>query len=133
MTEQQYLFVYGSMLQGQPSEGFLSELRRWPGTTMGQLWRTPAGTAALVPTPDGRPIKGEVVKLDSEHRLPVLDLFHGVQHGRLRRERIDVESMSRPGKAWAWVLDETTAKRRGYAALTTTDWSLVAPRMLKTY
>ena len=73
------------------------------------------------------------MKLDSAHRLPVLDLLNGVQEGRLRRERINVESMSRPGQAWAWVLDETTAKRRGYVALTTVDWSLVAPRRLKTY
>lgn len=123
-----YVFVYGTLMQGQPADGFLGGLKRWPATTQGQLFRSPAGYPALVPSPDGREVMGEVVRLDGPARLPVLDLFEGVPDGLFQRRRIAVRSMGRPGEAWAWVIDAKTATRRRYAPMRTGDWRDLASR-----
>lgn len=123
-----YAFVYGTLLTGQPADGYLAGLRRWPATTRGLLYRAPAGYPALVHSVDGDVIHGEVVRLDGPARLPVLDLYEGVPEGLYVRRRIPVESMGRPGEAWAWIVDADTARRRGYVALRTGDWRTVAPR-----
>lgn len=123
-----YVFVYGTLMRGQPAEGYLAGLKRWPATTTGRLYRAPAGYPALVPEAGGPLVQGEVIRLDGPHRLPVLDLYEGVPEGLYRRARIDVRSMDRPGQAWAWVVDAATARRRRYVALKTGDWRHVAPR-----
>lgn len=123
-----YVFVYGTLMSGQPAEGYLGGLRRWPATTTGQLFRTPGNYPALVPAEDGRPITGEVVRLEGPSRLPVLDLFERVADGLYKRRRIPVLSMGRPGEAWAWVVDADTARRRRYAPMRTGDWRTVASR-----
>lgn len=123
-----YVFVYGTLMTGQPAEGYLAGLRRWPGTTHGRLYRAPAGYPALVSEPDGPLVQGEVVRLDGPHRLPVLDLYEGVPEGLYERTRITVESMGRPGQAWAWTVSARTARARRYTPLKTGDWRTVAPR-----
>jgi gamma-glutamylcyclotransferase (GGCT)/AIG2-like uncharacterized protein YtfP len=123
-----YVFVYGTLLRGQPAEGYLGGLRRWPGTTRGQLFRTPGNYPALVPADDDREVMGEVVRLDGPARLPVLDLFERVADGLYQRRRIAVQSMGRPGEAWAWVIDARTARLRRYTAMRTGDWRDVASR-----
>lgn len=123
-----YVFVYGTLLTGQPAEGYLSGLRRWPATTRGQLYRAPAGYPALVHAPDGRPVVGEVVRLEGPARLTVLDLYEGVPEGLYVRRRIPVESMGRPGEAWAWLIDAEVAHRRRYLPLRTGDWRTVTPQ-----
>jgi gamma-glutamylcyclotransferase (GGCT)/AIG2-like uncharacterized protein YtfP len=122
MTDPVYVFVYGTLLHGQENDGYLAGLRRWPGTTLGRLFHVPAGYPALVPDADGRVIRGEVVRLDSAARLGVLDLFEGVPQGLYVRRQIDVLSMDRPGRAWAWVVDERTARLRRYRPLDADDW-----------
>lgn len=125
-----YVFVYGTLLRGQPAEGYLGGLKRWPATTRGQLFRSPAGYPALVPAAgaEGVEVHGEVVRLDGPSRLPVLDLFEGVPDGLYVRRRVPVQSMGRPGEAWAWVIDAQTARRRRYAPLKTGSWRDVASR-----
>lgn len=128
MTAPVYVFVYGTLLRGQENDGYLAGLKCWPGTTRGQLYRVPAGYPALVPDPDGREIQGEVVRLDSPARLDVLDIFEGVPQGLYARREVDVLSMGRPGRAWAWVVDARTARFRRYLALETGDWRTIARR-----
>ena len=123
-----YVFVYGTLLRGQSAEGYLSGLRRWPATTHGRLYRAPAGYPALVHDPSGGAVQGEVIRLDSAGRLAVLDLYEGVPEGLYVRRRIPVQSMDRPGEAWAWVIDAATARVRRYVPLRTGDWRTVAPR-----
>lgn len=122
------LFVYGTLMTGMASGGLLSAFPHAEATCRGQLYRSLAGAPILVPSPDGRPIRGELITLPDPGPLMVLDLLEGVKSGRSHRRRVPVEQEGRGLEAWAWVLSLQTVELRAYAPLPVQDWRTVAPR-----
>ena len=131
------LFVYGTLLQGQPSDGYLASRRIRAATVRGRLFRVPAGYPALVLDPDGAPIHGELVMDVDPGLLMVLDLFEGVRDGLYQRVPVSVAlRSSAEGQqalfaghidAQAYVVTAHQARVRGYHPLDATDWRTVAP------
>ncbi|MBO85388.1 MAG: hypothetical protein CL927_08520 [Deltaproteobacteria bacterium] len=132
------LFVYGSLLQGQPSDGYLASRRIRPATVRGRLYRVPAGYPALVLDPEGSLIHGELVMDVEPGLLVVLDLFEGVRDGLYQRVPVSAFLRSpnegqqalfaEPVSAQAYVVTHHQARVRRYHPLKVTDWRTVAPR-----
>lgn len=132
------LFVYGTLLRGQPSDGFLADRDVRSATVRGRLFRVPAGYPALVVDPTGPEIAGELIVDVDDGLLRVLDLFEGVHNGLYRRVRLTAALRSRGGgqqalfsdsvEAQAYVVTPQQARMRRYHPLRTTDWRTVAPR-----
>ena len=122
------LFVYGSLLRGQPQEGYLLHLPAAPATCPGRLVRLPAGYPALIPEPDAGPVLGEAVRFSDPGLLTLLDLYEDVAGGLYTRQRVPITVKGRTLDAWAWVTTADLARRRGWHPLKTRDWREVAPR-----
>ena len=137
------LFVYGTLMQGQPADGYLANRRIRAATTPGVLYRVPAGYPALVPDPSGAPIHGELI-LDTEPGLlTVLDLYESTGTGLFLRKPIRVTLLDTASgqrglfsagsaslmDAQAYVVTEKQARFRRYHRLKTTDWRNIAPRV----
>ena len=131
------LFVYGSLMRGQPADGYLASRRIRPATVRGRLYRAPAGYPALVIDPDGKLIQGELVLDADPGLLMVLDLYEGVRDGLY--QRVPVTALVRdssegqqalfapPISAQAYVITPQQARMRRYHPLKATDWRTVAP------
>lgn len=132
------LFVYGTLLRGQPSDGFLADRDVRAATVRGRLFRVPAGYPALVLDPAGAEIHGELVLDVDPGLLRVLDLFEGVHNGLYRRQPVTAALRGRSSgqqalftdavAAQAYVVTPQQARQRRYHPLRTTDWRSVAPR-----
>lgn len=122
------LFVYGSLLRGQPAEGYLSHLPVAEATCQGVLYRTRRAYPALVADPQGVRISGEVVRFSDAGFLPVLDLYEDTRSGLFTRLRIPIHVRGRDLQAWAYTVTHAQARQRGYRRLQATDWRTVAPR-----
>ena len=131
------LFVYGSLMQGQPADGYLASRRIRPATVRGKLYRAPAGYPALVLDPEGGLIHGELVLDPDPGLLIVLDLYEGVRDGLYQRvpvtARIRTNAdgqqalFSPPISAQAYVITAHQARVRRYHPMKATDWRTVAP------
>jgi gamma-glutamylcyclotransferase (GGCT)/AIG2-like uncharacterized protein YtfP len=131
------LFVYGSLLRGQPADGYLASRRIRAATVRGKLYRAPAGYPALVLDADGPLIHGELVLDADPGLLIVLDLFEGVRDGLYQRVPVSALVRARsegqqalfapPIAAQAYVITNHQARVRRYHPLKTTDWRTVAP------
>ena len=131
------LFVYGSLMQGQPADGYLAGRRVRAATVRGRLYRVPAGYPALVLDPDGAAIEGELIMDPDPGLLMVLDLYEGVRDGLY--QRVPITAQLRAGgagqqklfsdgiDAQAYVVTLRQARYRRYHPLDTTDWRTVAP------
>lgn len=121
------LFVYGTLMRGQPSDGYLAGKRWFPATVHGHLYRVPAGYPALVLDPEGPQISGELYTGVDDALLRLLDVFEGVPQELYVRQKVDVTIRNRTGQAWAYVISAPEARMRGYIPLKTTDWRHLAP------
>lgn len=136
------LFVYGSLMRGQQADGYLADRRVVPATTVGLLYRVPAGYPALVVDNGGKAIVGELVLDPSPGLLTVLDLYEGVANGLYRRTVVQVQRLddgasgsagqqdlfARSLRAWAYVVSARQARARRYHPLDVTDWRRICRR-----
>lgn len=136
------LFVYGTLLRGQPGDGYLADRRVRAATVRGVLYRVPAGYPALVLSDDGMPIEGELVLDPDRGLLTVLDLFESVGSGLYTRSPVvatlrDQASGQRTlfggrhaetVQAQSYVVTARQARFRRYHRLETADWRTIAPR-----
>ncbi len=125
------LFVYGTLLLGQESDGYLTGLERWPARIQGTLYRLPAGYPALVARKGGLPgggwVQGEIVALERGGILKVLDLFEGVDRGLFRRELNQVQTGHRMVHAWVYSMDESQVRALKGRQVNGGDWRRVSP------
>lgn len=98
------LFVYGSLMKGEPLHGYLAGLDVRQVRTRGKLFRLPAGYPALVPGGGDGWAMGELVSLPSMSKFMVLDLVEGVDRGLYSRRKIHVEWQGQNLNAWAYVM-----------------------------
>lgn len=117
-----HLFVYGSLLRGQPQDGLVAAFVALPATCRGRLYLMPAGYPVLVHDPDGPEIAGELLVLDQPGVLGVLDLYEGVDGGLYRRATLPVTARGRVLSAFAYVMSAEQVRRRRLRALEATDW-----------
>ena len=122
------VFVYGSLMEGEQSDGLLAAFPRRRATCQGKLYLMPAGYPALVPSPEGCPIHGELVELPSFEILHVLDHFERVSEGLYLRREVRVSLGGSETAAWAYVLTADLARRRRLRELSIDDW-----RKFRTY
>jgi gamma-glutamylcyclotransferase (GGCT)/AIG2-like uncharacterized protein YtfP len=124
-----HLFVYGTLLQGQPSDGLLAGLPSQPATLRGYLYRMKRGYPALVPDPDGLAIQGELVEISDVGRFAVIDIYEGVPQGLYTRIEHPVElAIGRGQLAWVYVITRQQAILDDLRPLRVTDWRQIAPR-----
>lgn len=116
------LFVYGSLLRGQPQDGLVTAFPATPATCRGRLYLVPAGYPVLVPDPAGPEIAGELLELASPSNFRVLDLYEGVNEGLYQRATVSVRCRGRDLEAQAYVLSAAQVRRRRLRALDATDW-----------
>jgi gamma-glutamylcyclotransferase (GGCT)/AIG2-like uncharacterized protein YtfP len=121
------LFVYGSLMRGQPNEGYLAGMPVRPARLPGRLFRLPAGYPVLVPDPSATAIQGELVRLPQAGLLSVLDHFEGVADGLYIRERVTVWVGEDRVPAWIYTQSAADVARRRLVRLHTDDWRRVAP------
>jgi gamma-glutamylcyclotransferase (GGCT)/AIG2-like uncharacterized protein YtfP len=125
------LFVYGSLLLGQESDGYLGGLERWPARIQGALYRLPAGYPALVVrkgiVPSADWVVGEVVALDHPGRLKVLDMFEGMGRGLFQRGLHQIQSGQRRVHAWAYTMTAQQVRALKGRPLKGGDWRRVSP------
>ena len=98
------LFVYGSLMKGEPLHGYLAGLEAREVRTQGRLFRLPAGYPALVPGKGDGWATGELVSLPSMSKFIVLDMVEGVDRGLYSRQKIQVEWQGQNLNAWAYVM-----------------------------
>ncbi len=124
-----HVFVYGTLLGGQDKGDMLARFPRVPATVRGALHKLAGGYPALVPSPEGRPIHGELVTV---HRgvLPVLDLYENVSQGLYRRAAVVATVGDEQIRCLAYVLRPQDVRMRRAPLLDTDDWRRVAPRGL---
>ena len=116
------LFVYGSLMAGEESDGFLNAFDRQPASCKGTLFMMPSGYPALVPSEVGIPIRGELVQLPDFKMLHVLDHFERVNEGLYLRQEIRVSTGASSVPAWGYVLTADLARRRHLRKLDVDDW-----------
>ena len=116
------LFVYGTLMRGEEREGLLSHLDVRPATIIGRLWRAPAGYPALELVPNGRPIVGEVLTLDTPSILVALDLIEGVSQGLYHRIETTVQTIEGTEKAWVYVMNASQLRQADCIPLKGNDW-----------
>ena len=116
------LFVYGSLMRGEESDGLLSAFDRQAASCRGSLYMMPAGYPALVPYDSGVPIRGELIQLPDFKMLRVLDHFERVNDGLYIRKEVQVSTGASNVPAWAYVLTPDLARRRRLRKLTVDDW-----------
>lgn len=106
------LFVYGTLMAGEPQGGLLKRFAREEASVPGRLYRLPQGYPALQPAQvgQGSRVFGELVRGVDPRLIPVLDQYEGVAEGLYRRIRVDVTSGLRTWPAWAWVMDDPPAR-----------------------
>ncbi len=124
--QSEVLFVYGSLLGGEPNCSFLAGMKAVEGRARGSLYRLPAGYPALVPGAGDAWVQGELVTITDPVRLRVLDGLEGVGQGFYRRERLAVSTRGRMVEAWAYVMDGAAVRQRGGVLLRTGDWRRVS-------
>jgi gamma-glutamylcyclotransferase (GGCT)/AIG2-like uncharacterized protein YtfP len=120
------LFVYGTLMQGQALEGYLSALDPRPARTRGRLFRLPAGYPALVPDASNDWVQGELFSLPSLARLTVLDMVEGVDNGLFSRRKISVDLQGQNHHVWAYVMTPTKVKAIGGKPIPSGDWRQVS-------
>lgn len=118
----EHLFVYGTLLRGEERAGLVSQFEVRPAHTLGELWRAPAGYPALKFHPNGEPIAGELLSLDTPSVLVVLDLYEGVGEGLYSRIKIPVQTNSGTEMAWAYVMSPSQLRDAGCVRLKLSDW-----------
>ena len=116
------VFVYGSLMAGEESDGLLTAFDRQPASCRGTLFLMPAGYPALVPSESGVPIHGELIHLPDFNILRVLDHFERVSEGLYLREEVQVSTGASSVPAWAYVLSSDLARRRHLRKLDVDDW-----------
>lgn len=120
------LFVYGTLMQGQPLEGYLAALSPRPARTKGHLFRLPAGYPALAPHESGDWVQGELVSLPSLARLTVLDMVEGVDKGLFSRRKIPVDFQGQSHHVWAYVMTRSKIEAIGGRPIPSGDWRKVS-------
>jgi gamma-glutamylcyclotransferase (GGCT)/AIG2-like uncharacterized protein YtfP len=116
------VFVYGSLMEGEKNDGLLTVFKHQPASCLGALYMMPAGYPALVPSKDGRSIKGELIHLPEFRMLRVLDHFERVSQGLYLRQEIRADLGGTVIPAWAYVLTPELARRRRLRKLDVDDW-----------
>lgn len=101
------LFVYGTLLRGQPRAALTGNRRRGAAWTTGTLYHLPAGYPALTREGNGQ-VHGEWVDAVSDSVLAVLDRYEGVHEGLYERVEIQVHTASGPFTAWSWIMADPT-------------------------
>lgn len=122
----QFLFVYGTLMQGQSLEGYLAGLSSRPARTQGQLFRLPAGYPALAESNKDDWVHGELVSLPSMSRLTVLDMVEGVNKGLFFRKKIPVQLTNQKLHAWAYVMSLRKIESLGGQPIHSGDWCKVS-------
>jgi gamma-glutamylcyclotransferase (GGCT)/AIG2-like uncharacterized protein YtfP len=122
------LFVYGTLLEGQPAGGLLAGMPRQAARLRGRLWVLPAGYPVLVDAADGIPIAGELVTLPHEGVLRVVDVYEGGPGSIYRREAVEVEVEGQRLAAWVYRAPEAEVRRAGARRARVDDWRRIAPR-----
>jgi len=117
-----HLFVYGTLMRGEDRDGFVNHLEARNASIMGRLWRAPAGYPALELTPQGIPISGEILALDTPSILVALDLIEGVNQGLYERVQATVQTEIGPEMAWVYVMNSTQLRRANCTLLKGNDW-----------
>ena len=110
MSAPDALFVYGTLLAGQPEQGMLAGLRRESATVMGRLYHLPAGYPAIVLGGDDH-VQGELVFGVTAPMLAVLDRYEGIDEGLYRREIVRAWLPLRRCQAYIYTMDDP--ERRG--------------------
>ena len=104
------LFVYGSLRTGQSARALVEPfVRAWePATIVGELFDFPSGYPAVVLTPQGGIVMGELLRLaDAAQCLAVVDEYEGSDY---TRELVQVHHVGGPTWGWVYVLaDPRTA------------------------
>ena len=116
------IFVYGTLMTGEENDGLLSAFEHQPASCRGTLYRMPAGYPVLVPSPDGRPIYGQLIKLPEFGMIRVLDHFERVAEELYLRREVHVGLGGSMTPAWAYVLTPELASRRKLKKLAVDDW-----------
>ena len=115
------VFVYGTLMAGEPQGGLLKRFPREEASLSGRLYRLPQGYPALqLGGAAGERVYGELVRQVDPRMLPVLDQYEGVAEGLYRRVQVDVNAGLRAWPAWAWVMDDPL--RRGGVHIPTGRW-----------
>lgn len=83
------LFVYGTLMGGQPQGALLAGFRRHAATVKGTLYRMPAGYPALS-LAGACTVHGELVLGVDPRTLALLDHYEGVDEGLYARVPVDV-------------------------------------------
>jgi gamma-glutamylcyclotransferase (GGCT)/AIG2-like uncharacterized protein YtfP len=122
----QFLFIYGTLMQGQSLEGYLAGLSPRPARVQGQLFRLPAGYPALVQNNQDNWVHGELVSLPTMSRLTVLYMIEGVNKGLFSRKKIPVHLSSQTLHAWAYVMSLQKIESMRGQPLPSGDWRKVS-------
>ena len=104
------LFVYGTLLAGQPQAALLGALRRRPAQVRGRLFQLPAGYPALVVEGADGWVVGELVDAPPARVLALLDGYEGVDEGLFARVACEVRVGLRAERGWAYVMDPARAR-----------------------
>lgn len=119
------LFVYGTLMGGQPQGALLGRFRRLPAHVKGSLFRMPAGYPA-VRLDEGGQVHGELVLGVDARTLSVLDHYEGVDEGLYARVPCDVVVGLRREPAELYVMADPA--RRGGVPIPSGRWTGVIRR-----
>lgn len=119
------LFVYGSLMEGEPLHGYLAGLDSRKAKTRGALYRLPAGYPALVPEEGQGWATGELISLPSMRKFIVLDMVEGVDRGLYSRRKIQVEWQGQTIHAWAYVMTLKQVEESQGTHIPSGDWRKV--------
>lgn len=122
------LFIYGSLLTGEPHARMVGEVARAPARARGRLWVLPQGFPVMVLDAAAPEVAGERVVGVPLARLVELDDLEGTTRGLYRRVFLVVETERGPAPAMAYVMSEAEARRQGCRALDLQDWRKRAGR-----
>lgn len=119
------LFVYGTLLAGQPQGALLARFRRAPATLKASLFRLPAGYPA-VRLDGGGTVHGELVEGVDERTLALLDHYEGVDEGLYTRLACDVVLGLRRHPAEVYAMGDP--KARGGVPIPSGRWTAAIRR-----
>ncbi len=109
MTGSLPLFVYGTLQADGPAAALLRGLPRERAVVLGRLYALPAGYPAMVVGGEAE-VHGELIREVDPRTLAVIDAYEGVGEGLYRRETVRAWFGLRQGPAWAYVMDDPTAR-----------------------
>ena len=103
------LFVYGTLLSGEPNASMLGALARRPALVFGRIYHLPAGYPAVTLGGD-QPVHGELLPTLSPSLLRLLDHYEGLEDGLYRRVEVRAITGLEQHPAWIYVMDDPEAR-----------------------